>query len=411
MRHQLFRTAIAIGLIGALAATGGSLGVARLPVAEAAAATEASEPSTEVGFHSHAIVRDGVTLRIEYCSNGPLEADPGVHRLVVMVHGSGRNACGSAAAGVEAARRAGTLPDTLVIAPHFITTEEPAAADEPDRLYWSTGGWQVGSNSRAVPHDRPWRMSSFAVVDDLVRTSAAVLPDLDDTVIAGHSAGGQFVNRYATSTRVAGHARFVIANPSSYLYLDARRFSGDTFAVPSMEQVAACPDYDTYKYGMNGLYAYLNAVGPETLRAQYEAREVTYLLGELDTDADDPSLDTRCAAELQGRHRFERGQRYHASLGHVYGSWVYARHTLTSVPDAGHGVRAMFTSAEGIEALFGAGSQVGIPELDAPVDDEPVADEPVADEPVADEPVADEPVADEPVAKPGKPGKGLGRKT
>jgi hypothetical protein len=346
MRSPSFRALFTFGLIGALAAAGGTL--------SPAPSSAASEPSTALSTYSHAITQDGATLRIDYCSNGPLAVDPDIRRIVVMIHGDGRNACGYAAAGVESARLAGTLDHTLVIAPHFITTEESAAADEPDRLYWSTGGWKEGSNSRNVPHDRAWRMSSFAVVDDLVRTSAAQLPNLEDTVVAGHSAGGQFVNRHAASTRVAGHARFVVANPSSYLYLDARRFDGKKFTVPSTKQIAACPGYDTYKYGMTGLNVYLNAVGPETLRGQYAARQVRYLLGDQDTDTTDPSLDTRCAATMQGRHRLERGERYVASLGRVLGNEVYARHTVALVPGAGHGVRATFTSAEGQEALFGA---------------------------------------------------------
>jgi pimeloyl-ACP methyl ester carboxylesterase len=350
MRPPLPGAPLALGLIGVLSLGGVMIGALPLPFAEA------RQPSTEVALRSHTIERDGTPLRIEYCGNGPLRPDTDVRRLLIMIHGTGGDACGYAAVGVEAAQLAGELHDTLVVVPRFITHDDPAAEHEPDRLYWTTGGWKPGANSRDTPHARPWRMSSFAVVDDLVRTSAAVLPNLEDTVIAGHSAGGQFANRYAASTRVAGDARFVVANPSSYLYLDARRFDGNRFVVPHEEILDACPDYDTYRYGMNGLYAYLRAVGPERLHAQFGDREVAYLLGENDNNPAATALDTRCAARIQGEHRLERGQRYHASLAHLYDASIHDRHTLTTVPGAGHGARSTYTSPKGRAVLFGTGA-------------------------------------------------------
>jgi pimeloyl-ACP methyl ester carboxylesterase len=343
LHRPLIRSAIALALATAMLAPG--YGAATL------APATALETSTATRWYSHSIVRNGTTQRIAYCGNGPLVADANVRRVIVMVHGESRNACGAAGAALEAARLADRLHQTLVIAPHFITTEDPEA-ETSDRIYWSTGGWKEGANSRDVPHPRPWRMSSFAVVDDLVSTVQTLFPGLEATVIAGHSAGGQFANRYAAGTRVAGHARFVVANPSSYLYLDARRWSGKRFVVPSTKQIGACPGYDTYKYGMAGLNVYMGSVGADLLRSQYGSRRVTYLLGELDNDPSDPSLDTNCAAGWQGKHRLERGQRFVDSLGKVYGRTVYGQHVLTTVPEAGHGVRAMFTSPQGRASLF-----------------------------------------------------------
>ncbi len=363
MRPPASGALLALGLIGLTGVLVGVLGVSGvtrgvLPPTFA----EASQPSSEVALRSHVIERDGTRLRIEYCGNGPLVPDPDVRRLLIMIHGTGGEACGYAEVGVEAAQLAGQLHDTLVVVPHFITHDDPAAEHEPDRLYWTRGGWKPGANSRDTPYARPWRMSSFAVVDDLVRTADAVLPNLEDTVIAGHSAGGQFSNRYAASTRVAGDARFVVANPSSYLYLDARRFSGDRFVVPDEGVIDACPEYDTYKYGMEGLYAYLRSVGPERLRTQYGERDVAYLLGEHDDDPAATSLDTRCAAGLQGAHRLERGQRYHASLAHLYDASIHDRHTLTTIPGVAHGARAIYTSPEGRAVLFGPDAATGTDE-------------------------------------------------
>jgi hypothetical protein len=107
---------------------------------------------------------------------------------------------------------------------------------------------------------------------------------------------------------------------------------------------------------MNGLYAYLRAVGPERLHAQFGDREVAYLLGENDNNPAATALDTRCAARIQGEHRLERGQRYHASLAHLYDASIHDRHTLTTVPGAGHGARSTYTSPKGRAVLFGTGA-------------------------------------------------------
>src|SRR5262249_51528255 len=52
-------------------------------------------------------------------------------------------------------------------------------------------------------------------------------PNLKLIVVTGHSAGGQFTHRYAAATHVEKQIRipmrYVVANPSTYLYLDETR--------------------------------------------------------------------------------------------------------------------------------------------------------------------------------------------
>lgn len=56
-----------------------------------------------------------------------------------------------------------------------------------------------------------------------------LFPKLEAITLLGHSAGGQFVQRYAlmtvlpTAPRAGLSVRYVIANPSSFAYLDASR--------------------------------------------------------------------------------------------------------------------------------------------------------------------------------------------
>ncbi|HUQ43842.1 MAG TPA: alpha/beta hydrolase, partial [Candidatus Limnocylindria bacterium] len=208
-------------------------------------------------------------------------------------------------------------------------------------------------------------ISSFEALDLLLGTAAnrAIFPNLTDVVIVGHSAGGQFADRYAASTgeqaalAAAGvRVRYVVANPSSYLYFDATRWhaTAGTFTALSSTERQACSAYDTYKYGITGLNAYTGSVGGATLRAQYGARSLTYLLGSLDTDPYDTSLDTSCPAKWQGAVRLERGLTHYSYLGTIYGQGVYANHLLMTVSGVGHDAKGIYTSPDGRAALFGS---------------------------------------------------------
>ena len=52
-------------------------------------------------------------------------------------------------------------------------------------------------------------------------------PNLSQVVLAGHSAGGQFVNRYAAGGQARANQgvrlKFLVMKPSPYIYLDRKR--------------------------------------------------------------------------------------------------------------------------------------------------------------------------------------------
>ncbi|MGE0726079.1 MAG: hypothetical protein AB7O45_17015 [Alphaproteobacteria bacterium] len=183
-------------------------------------------------------------------------------------------------------------------------------------------------------------------------------PALERVVVAGHSAGGQVAARWAPATEVgerlsaAGIAlRFVIANPSSWLYFDARRpvAGGDGFAVPDASH---CAGYDRWKYGLVDAVPYAAAMtGPDMAR-RFLGHDLVILLGGADDDPRHRFLDRSCAAALQGPHRLARGLTYSAYLT----SWANEsapRHRVLVVPGVGHDNKAMFGSACGRDALFG----------------------------------------------------------
>ena len=90
-----------------------------------------------------------------------------------------------------AAFLAGAVEDTIVIAPRII-----ACADKPEvnEVVWSCGGdsWRSGGAASSHPE-----LSSFDLADQILRKLAnkSTFPNMKAIVVAGHSAGGQFVTR------------------------------------------------------------------------------------------------------------------------------------------------------------------------------------------------------------------------
>src|SRR5262245_33323555 len=305
---------------------------------------------------------DGFDLEIPYERSRPLDVPSlQIERVVIVVHGSSRNSVDSYADVMAAAQTAGESQRTLVVAPQFLEEEDVAAWLLPPTVLFWDGGWRQGDRSRSTAlHPRPARISSFAVVDAIVDAVAApgAFPNLESIAIAGHSAGGQFVNRFAAGSPAEDlHAdrsfRYVIANPSSYLYFTPeRRVTGNpsAFAVPTAAELAACPDYDDYRYGLRNLNAYMAAVGPALVTDRYRRRRVEQLLGELDTGTEDLSIT--CAAMLQGERRLDRGTIYHAYLQRVFGPAILGSHRQRIVPGVGHSSSGMYRSQAGRDALF-----------------------------------------------------------
>jgi hypothetical protein len=325
-------------------------------------------PVSRVSPWRFAVEVDGFHLEIPFERSHPLASPaPAIERVVIVIHGSSRDSGDAFAKVMGAAQASGEVERTLVIAPQLLEEEDVTAWSlAPTVLFWDAD-WREGDRSRStVANPRPARLSSFAVVDEIVEAVAApgVFPNLDSIVITGHSAGGQFVNRFAAGSAAEElHAeisfRYAIANPSSYLYFSPeRRVTGlpASFAVLSAQEIAACPSYDDYRYGLENLNAYMAAVGPATITSRYRGRTVEYLLGELDTGTED--LSTTCAAMLQGERRFDRGTTYFAYLQHVFGSAILGGHRLRIVPGVGHSASGMYQSLSGLDALFGPVARV-----------------------------------------------------
>ncbi len=330
-----------------------------------AAAARAQDIVDVVAEPRLTFIDQGDTLRLPYYASHDLATtQPGLVRVVVVVHGTLRNADSYFEVLQDAAALAGAAGDsTLIIAPQFLTDAdiehfELGAQD----LRWLYDGWRQGDQSVNGSHGG---ISSFAVADSLLLLAARICPDLREAVLTGHSAGGQFANRHAASSPVPDllreehgvHYRSVVANPSTYVYFSPERWVRGTaydFAPPDADQIDDCPTWDDYKYGLQNPNPYFT-LPPDTVRARYARRHVVHLVGQDDVNPYDVYLDRTCPAMLQGDQRYERAVVYWNYLQQTFGEQLGPQQAIAVVPWAGHHHYEMFPSACGLFHLFDVG--------------------------------------------------------
>jgi len=297
-----------------------------------------------------------------------------ITRAVVMVHGTGRNADHYFLTSILAAFLAGAINDTVVIAPHMIDGTDKADANE---IAWQTS-WRTGGPARDNA-----ALSSFDFVDEILRTLAkkSVFPNLKHIVVTGHSAGGQFANRYAMANKVHDtlgvDVTYVVANPSSYAWPDAVRplpqDDADPVAakdgwnyMPNADPLpphtrftfgpfdaAKAPNYNNWPAGFENRTGYTAQLTNEQLRKHLIERPTTFLVGQVDT-LPLGGFDSSATSMAQGPTRRARGEAYVKYVNEVLG----AKHRIFVVSECGHNDRCMFTTGKVLPFIFpGAAEQ------------------------------------------------------
>jgi hypothetical protein len=271
---------------------------------------------------------------------------PAIRRTVIVIHGYSRNAADYA----RNMMALGPPADTIVVAPQFLAPEDIAAHQLPDNiLRWDHELWSSG-----YPAIGPSTSSSFDALDAVLAKLAdrAFFPNLTSVAIAGFSAGGQVLQRYAIVGRgeaalaAAGiHLRYVVGSPSSYAYFgDERPLS-----------TAGCADFNRWKYGFSAdLPPYVAAAaapGVPSLERRYAARDIVYLVGSNDNDPNHRLLDKTCAGEAQGPNRLARMQFFFADLKQREGTAL--KHRMWVIDGPAHNEARVLGSPCGRAALFG----------------------------------------------------------
>jgi len=263
-----------------------------------------------------------------------------ITRALVVIHGANRDADNYFRSSLAAAFLADAFEDTMVISPRMASAagscHDTLAADE---VSWNCNLWRSGG---AAASDA--KLTSFDFIDQILRQLAnkEIFPNLKAIVVAGHSAGGQFVTRYEMANRVHESlgvpVTYVVSNPSSYAWLDSTRPIGE---------VTNCANYDRWPYGMQNISGYASKQTAEELKKQLASRPTTYLLGEIDI-LPLGGFDSSCSAMAQGPTRLARGQAFGKLVNEKFG----AKHEVTIVPLCGHNARCMFTAEVALPILF-----------------------------------------------------------
>ncbi len=306
----------------------------------------------------------GEALVPAYASSDVNKTQPQIKRAVIVVHGRLRDADKYFDLSMHAARSSNALADTLVIAPQMLTFADAARHELAANVArWRNEAWRTGEVGKA-----PFAISSFEVIDGIIAllSDRTRFPNLERIVVAAHSSGAQFVQRYAVVGRAdevlttAGlqpfadgadvtvgkgavmRVRYVVANPSSYVYFDATR----------PKPVEKCAEYNHWLYGMADPVSYV-AGDSKAMEQRYLTRRVIYMGGGRDVDPNHSALDKSCMAETQGVNRLERSLNYFSHVQkHAKLQGVTLRHTRVEVPGVAHDADRMFNSVCGMAALF-----------------------------------------------------------
>ncbi|MCU1261148.1 MAG: hypothetical protein JWO80_4033 [Bryobacterales bacterium] len=273
----------------------------------------------------------------------PLESkNPAITRALIMVHGAGRDADNYFRTALAAGFLAGTLNDTIIISPRFASSDGRGCKDSlaANEVNWSCSGDSWRSGGTAISNKD---LTSYDLADGILRKLARkeVFPNLKAIVVAGHSAGGQYVTRYEMANKVHDGlgipVTYVVANPSSYAYLDNAR--------PASTE--NCPAYDRWPYGIEQRSGYTAGLSDDLMKKQLAARPVTYLLGQIDI-LPLGGFDSSCGAMAQGPTRLARGEALGKYVNEKYG----AHHAVTVVSLCGHNARCMFTAETALPIIF-----------------------------------------------------------
>jgi pimeloyl-ACP methyl ester carboxylesterase len=310
-----------------------------------------------------------------YSSIGNLESctaeSCSFEEVVITIHGASRNADDYYCSMYSAAQQHGTRnhisKDIVIVALRFAAESDETFAlhDGGIPMRWNEGSWRYGQESTSPGS----QVSSFQVLDDIIDllSNSTLFPFLKSVRVIGHSAGGQFVQRWALLTdtwKSQPSLRTIVVNPSSYAYLTPlRKLSTQEWKLP--DSTTNCPDYNYWEWGLetndqSPLYV-RNVLGqlPVTkLIERFSTRDVVYLMGDRDVCnvagmyengwCYSHGLETLCMDMLEGKNRLERHMTYFESLSRLN----ITKHRRDLVPGVGHDHSLIFHSEVTKKYLF-----------------------------------------------------------
>ena len=213
-----------------------------------------------VVFKEYAPLRHKPVNLYYYIPEGDMKTMP----VLFVLPGVNRNAADYRKCWKQGADRKKVMIFSLEFPADFYTSEE-----------YNEGGMLVNNT---IKPEKEW---SFSVIEPIFEYICSQLNGTQQTFdLWGHSAGAQFVHRFILFKPEAPIGKAVSANAGWY-------------TVPDLTV--------DFPYGLKN--------SPAGLVQQKEAfaKNLIIHLGTADTNPDDPNLNHSPGAELQGKHRYERG--------------------------------------------------------------------------------------------------------
>ncbi|MCL2468956.1 MAG: hypothetical protein FWF24_01825 [Alphaproteobacteria bacterium] len=299
-------------------------------------------------------------------SSIPLETDHSFTRTaIIFIHDMQRNAAEGVAILMTLAGPQADKP--LILAPQFSLDMDvrrfASLLPEGGRMVarWSFDDpWNLGGGSH-VDTKGPG-VSSFTAIDLLLMflSDKRRFPSMSAITLVGHGMGADFVQRYAALGRAPDIleqngvlTRFIVANPSSYMYMTSMRWGEHGAQVSQAALREKCPTYHEYPYGVQALNAYARRTGLQDMRLRYPERRILYLVG--DSIRADHYLDRGCEAQEQGETRLSRAAAFDRFLSQTYSQALDGKQVISRVPQVGYDPLGMFGSPCAMAILFRSG--------------------------------------------------------
>ena len=248
------------------------------------------------------------TVKIRYKSNLSLtEPDDlkDVTKAIIVVHGNGVTPSDVYKPVLADINAANLEKKVWLLAPQFLRdTDYPTVTDilkwkDDEELGFAAGGVST------VPANV--ELSSFDVMDAIVRKMKAKAPGITEFIIAGHAAGGQLALRYSMGTQIENHPdmrgvkfRYIIGDPRVYVYLDGERYDADLVrGTVKTVDTSTCPGYNDYRYGLDHIPFghYMSAFSPRQLIDRFNEKRRLFLVGSKDTGG---LTNDKCVEKIQG---------------------------------------------------------------------------------------------------------------
>ncbi|KAI7324666.1 WSC-domain-containing protein [Hortaea werneckii] len=281
-------------------------------------------PGAEIAFWKiqDTKAKNNLTLinYINHGKDGKRLVPSNLKRAVIIIHGLNRDPgtymANMLSALAQVDNKEISTDSVAIVAPFFANGDDKNNGGYPwidglpsgqgsytSALVWKGSQWSAGGNAQ-YPYKFKNTISSYTCLDQIIQyfDNKSLFPNINQIVVAGHSLGGQTVQRYAAIGKQLGTTTPVsywVGNPNSYVWLSADR----------PLSTVSCPGYDDYREGYNAFVDYpmtyatdLVASGRSSILANFNSKAVNYARGTLDLGDDSSS----CAPGTTGANRNER---------------------------------------------------------------------------------------------------------